>query len=232
MRYAIVDSRQSMVLQQASGFPCTAFSSVTWHLRPQRPALWILHLQCCWKLHCSQAKALTHMDSAQTAIHYCCRPRNAFLPPKLLPQATNCPRAPSALLQVERLQGKGVDAHEQLAEAFQHCGCRARNAYSLANTASPGHQQLWRHCIVHAPLAASALLEVEALQGEGIDAHEQRAEAYQHCGCRADEAPLVAILDADVLCHRHHCAVLERYRLRVDVAQLRCDQALHLQGCI
>ena len=54
-----------------------------------------------------------------------------------------------------------------------------------------------------------ALLEVELFQGKGIDAHEEGAESDEHCRCRPYEAPLVAILDSDVLCAAHNCAILE-----------------------
>ena len=37
------------------------------------------------------------------------------------------------------------------------------------------------------------------------------------------------MLNADVFCHSHHSSVLERDCLRIDVAQLRSNEALQLQ---
>ena len=41
---------------------------------------------------------------------------------------------------------------------------------------------------------ASALLEVEAFERKGVDAHEENAEAHQHGGGWPDEAPPAAIM--------------------------------------
>lgn len=42
--------------------------------------------------------------------------------------------------------------------------------------------------------------------------------------------PLVAVLNADVLCAGHQRAILQRQELIMHIAELRCDQPLNLRG--